>query len=346
MLFLRGLLFAAFVVAEAAGQQIPVVPVTHEPTALQRIEVGVTFNNLGLNSCAYLTGCNPIPPHLSPGTGFTVNLNRNWAIDTSYAVAPGYVTANYIYENGSVAGGRGSQVLTGGRYSLRTGKVALFGYGKAGAVIWSRVFSSVIVSVPDPSVTVTRFYAPEGYLALGAGAGFEYSPKPRIHLRASVGTLVVDYRRDRDNGCGTQCAGQPTAWDFQSDLNAGVYVGLGRTVGRGMDRLPSEPTHRFFDKTNFACLSLSVLAQTADGIGTQHFIHNGYQEQDGLARPLIDRGWAGQIAAGVIVDSAEILAMYTLHRMGHHRIERLLPIAAAGPSAYAAYGNLSNWGGY
>jgi len=343
MLFLRGLLFAAFAVAEAAGQQTSVVPVGHDSTALQRVEVGVLFNNLGLNSCAYLTGCNPIPPHLSPGAGFTVNLNRSWAVDISYAIAPGYVTANYFYVNGSVAGGRGSQALTGARYSLRTGKMALFGYGKAGAVIWSKVFSGSVLSAPDPLVTDTRFYASEGYLAMGAGAGFEYSPKPRIHLRASVGTLVVDYRRDRANGCGDQCAGQPTAWDFQSDLNAGVYVGFGRTVSLGMERLPPEPTHRFFDKTNLACLSVSVLAQTADGIGTQHFIHNGYQEQDGLARPLIDRGWPGQIAAGVLVDSAEILAMYTLHRLGHHRLERLLPIAATGPSAYAAYGNLSSW---
>jgi hypothetical protein len=309
------------------------------------MEVGASFNNLGLNSCDHLTDCDPIPPHNSFGPGITINFNKYWALDTTYDFTTGYEPlGNNFYPNGSVAGGRGSLALIGGRFNLRAANYGIFTYAKTGAVIWSGIHTEIVA--PGTFFPSAVTYGEQAYFAIGAGAGVEYSPTPRVHVRASFGDLVADYRRDRFSGCSACFDGEGTAWVHNSDLNLGAYVGLGKPISNQRSELSTRSTHSLFDKTNVALMGVDILAQTSDAVGTQHFIHYGLQEQAGLARPLVDKGWPGQITVSAIGSSAGILAMYALHRMGHHRLERFLPLAAAAPSAYLGYRDLKNWGFY
>ena len=335
-----------FAVAQAACQQTMPSPSAPEPTSLQRIELGVAYNNLGLNTCYRTPGCAPLPPHNSFGPSLTINLNEHWAVDASYDLTTGYKPLEYeSYSDGSVAGGRGSKALIGGRYNLRASRYSLFVYGTTGALIWSGVPSQDLVA-PGTILPYELIYGEQAYFAVGAGGGVEYSPSARVHVRASVGDLVVDYRRDRFSGCSPCSDGKGTAWNHNSDAVIGVYAGLGKSLPGSVPILSTEPTHRFWDKKNLAFIGVDLLAQSADAAGTQHFIRYGFVEQDGLARPLVDKGWPGQITLGAIGSGAGLLAMYALHRMGHHRLERLLPLAAAVPSAYLGYNNLRDWGLY
>jgi hypothetical protein len=228
---------------------------------------------------------------------------------------------------------------------VRASKYSVFAYGKTGAVIWSGVPTQDLVA-PGTVIPYILIYGEQAYFAVGAGGGVEYSPSPRIHLRASFGDLVVDYRRDRFSGCSSCSDGKGTAWDHNSDVNFGLFSGFGKPIPTEVQTYSTEPKHHFFDKTNLALIGLDALAQSADAVGTQHFIKNGFEEQDGLARPFVNQGWPGQITGTAITVSVTTLAMYGLHRMGHHRIERWLPLAVAVPSSYLAYQNLKQWDYY
>lgn len=334
------------IAAYAAGQQRSDLPLAPEPASIQRFEVGAVYNNLGLTTCDRTAGCPALPPHESFGPSVTFNVDAHWAIDASYIVTSGYQQPEYeYYSNGSVSGGRGSTALMGGRYSLRAHKYSLFGYGKTGAVIWSEVPSQELVA-PGTITPYKLVFGEQIYFAIGAGGGVEYSPSARVHVRASVGDLVVDYRRDRFSGCSTCSDGKGSAWDHNSDAMIGVYAGLGKSMQHSVGSLAADKSHRFFDKTNLALIGVDLLAQSADAIGTQHFIQHGFEEQDGLARPLVSEGWPGQITVSVLASTVGVFAMYAIHRMGHHRLERMLPLMATVPSAVAGYHNLRNWGYY
>ena len=97
--------------------------------------------------------------------------------------------------------------------------------------------------------------------------------------------------------------------------------------------------HRFFDPTNIALLTVSVLGMTTDGITTQRGIAQGRGEGDPLARPLVKYGWSGQISIEALEIGVEIAGMYGLHRTGHHWIERAVPLGIALTHAILAYEN-------
>jgi hypothetical protein len=77
----------------------------------------------------------------------------------------------------------------------------------------------------------------------------------------------------------------------------------------------------------------------SDAITTQRFIKRGWQEGDPLSRPFVDHGWPGQIGIGVLDNAAELSVMYALHRMHHHRIERIVPIGRAAIGGIQGYRN-------
>ena len=79
---------------------------------------------------------------------------------------------------------------------------------------------------------------------------------------------------------------------------------------------------------------------TADAITTQRFISHGVQEGDPFARPLVKYGWSGQISAMSLEIAAEAVGMYALHRIGQHRLERiLLPACLATTHGIFAHNN-------
>ena len=119
-------------------------------------------------------------------------------------------------------------------------------------------------------------------------------------------------------------------------------------------------THRFFDRQNVGLTVMSFSAALADGITTQHAlgihrtsttVQNGmisatttsYIERNPIAAPLVNRGWSGQIAATALTTGADLALRSWMHRKGHHRIERWIPVAFAATSASFAAHNAKYW---
>lgn len=98
--------------------------------------------------------------------------------------------------------------------------------------------------------------------------------------------------------------------------------------------------HNFWDKRNIAIHSLNFAMQTADAFSTRHVLdrHNGV-ERNPWARQFVRRGWAGQAGYswGLSVGGT-ILTSYFLHRRGHHKWERILPMIEIGATAGTVFG--------
>lgn len=98
--------------------------------------------------------------------------------------------------------------------------------------------------------------------------------------------------------------------------------------------------HKFWDKKNVAIHSANFAMQTADAFTTRHVLdrHNG-RERNPWARQFARYGWGGQAAYswGLSVGGT-VLTSYFLHRVGHHRWERILPMIEIGYTAGTVFG--------
>jgi hypothetical protein len=104
---------------------------------------------------------------------------------------------------------------------------------------------------------------------------------------------------------------------------------------------PADLHHpKFWDKQNLAIHAANFAMQTADAITTRHVLdrHQGV-ERNPWARQFVSHGWAGQAAYswGLSVGGS-ILTSYFLHRSGHHRLERALPMIEIGYTAGTVFG--------
>ncbi len=104
---------------------------------------------------------------------------------------------------------------------------------------------------------------------------------------------------------------------------------------------PAPAPHRFFDATNIILTGVESGALLWDGYTTQRGLREfpWSREADPLARPFVNRGWPGQIVGGVLVISADVGLRYWLHKRGHHRAERLLPLVL---TTYGLVGAIHN----
>ena len=98
--------------------------------------------------------------------------------------------------------------------------------------------------------------------------------------------------------------------------------------------------HKFWDKKNIAIHGANFAMQTADAFSTRHVLdrHNG-SERNPWARQFVSHGWTGQAAYswGLSVGGS-FLTSYFLHRSGHHRLERILPMIEMGYTAGTVFG--------
>ena len=98
--------------------------------------------------------------------------------------------------------------------------------------------------------------------------------------------------------------------------------------------------HKFWDRPNIAINSANFAMQTADAFTTRHVLdeHNGI-ERNPWARQFVTHGWGGQAAYswGLSVGGT-ILTSYFMHRTGHHKMERVLPMIEIGVTAGAVFG--------
>lgn len=102
-----------------------------------------------------------------------------------------------------------------------------------------------------------------------------------------------------------------------------------------------KPSHAFFDRTNLRLHVGAVAAETADLITTREVLAAGGTENNPVFRPLIRRGVGGQVLVFYgFGEGGGLLTSYLLHRTGHHRLERMVPIATMVVEGLAGASNI------
>jgi len=303
-------LFFVFSAALSRGQDHDAAPAD---TGVRRFELGNQVADIR-TECIGRSYCHI--PSFGLGVGATLNLNAHFALDTTVDVSP---TSG---ESTNVSGGRIVELLSGGRAEVRAKNYGFFLKAQAGDLIWTQVVTNFVYI---PPTTFVFTYGNRNLFASSVGAGFEYSPASRIHIRAEVADLILRYG--------------PSAWTNNLQPTLGVYTSVGRPIDWAPPVYDAKTVHPFFDRYNSLLIAGSLLGMTADAITTQRFISHGQQEGDPFARPLVKYGWSGQISLTALEAGAEILGMYGLHRIHQHLIERMIPVSLATTHGIFAYNN-------
>jgi|CZKF01.1.fsa_nt_gi hypothetical protein len=301
-------------------QAHPVPPVNAPDAMVRRFEIGGQFTDLTLGGPGQFD-----VPKFAIGPGFAFNLNRHLALDASYSIMN--PPAGYV------ASGGNSEFVAGVRAEARAKHYGIFAYGRPGVFHTTASHISQIAS-PPPGQWMVIGWPSSTEFVTNVGGGIEFFAPSRVRTRVELGDLLEYFP------CGANCTIKD--WTNHLQFSVGMYAAIGKPVaGKPFDTNGGQ-SHRFFDKTNLLLLGVSLLGQSADDITTQRFHSHGGAESDPLARPFVNRGWGGEIGLGVIENSAQIFIMYGLHKMGHHRIEKLVPLADAFIHGYEGYHNLQN----
>ena len=106
--------------------------------------------------------------------------------------------------------------------------------------------------------------------------------------------------------------------------------------------LPEAPSqHRFLDRKNRFLFSTVAMFSSADFAVTHMNLANGGRELNPMVRPF--SGSTGALAVNFAGQTAGVVAVsYLLHKSGHHKLERLAPIANIASSAFAVSYGLSH----
>ena len=85
----------------------------------------------------------------------------------------------------------------------------------------------------------------------------------------------------------------------------------------------------------------AVAAETADLVTTRRVLAAGGTENNPVFRPLIRQGLGGQMLVFYgFGEGGGLLTSYLLHRTGHHRLERVVPIATIVVEGLAGASNI------
>lgn len=106
--------------------------------------------------------------------------------------------------------------------------------------------------------------------------------------------------------------------------------------------LPEAPSqHRFWDGKNRFLFSTVAMFSGADFAVTHMNLANGGRELNPMVRPFT--GSNAALAANFAGQTAGVVAVsYLLHKSGHHKLERLAPVANIASSAFAVGYGLSH----
>ena len=277
---------------------------------MRRFEIGMQTADLRTGCIGSAQSC-PLPS-FALGAGGAMNLNQHFSLDANFLITP--QSASYIT---NTFGGHASELLLGARAEVRARHYGFFLKAQPGYFSWSHLITGVADRTPS--------LGERTYFVSNVGAGLEYSPSARIHLRGEVSDLFL-----HEGG---------SSWTNNLQPSAGIYYGLGKQIQWKPPVYEAKRAHPFDDTRNLVLLTGSALAMTADAITTQRDLARGDREADPLARPLVKYGWSGEISAMALEIGAEILGMYGLHRIGHHRVERLVPVSLAIVHGIFAYNN-------
>lgn len=318
-LWVRALLLATFSLLiafapPAHGEDSPNTAQAQD-TSLRRFEIGAQTADLR-TGCIGNAGICYLPSFALGGAG-AVNINQHFSLDADFLVTPQTSAGST-----NPYGGRASELLVGARAEARGRHYGFFVRGQPGYLRWSKTITGV--SFPTPA-TLVFSYGSRTYFASKVGAGLEYSPSPRIHVRGEVTDLLLRYGA--------------SSWSDNLQPSVGVNYALGKPLAWMPPVYDARRAHAFKSKTNVALITSSVLAMTADAVTTQRGLAHGGREADPFARPLVKYGWSGQISAMSLEIGAEVLGMYGLHRIGQHWVERAVPASLAVAHSVFAYHN-------
>ena len=111
---------------------------------------------------------------------------------------------------------------------------------------------------------------------------------------------------------------------FRKLLLAALIFATGYSVTAQELKLPEAPSsHKFFDRQNTGAFTVLGALVATDAITTQRLINSGVaHEANPLWRPLVNKGWSGEMAASALGYGAALGTAYTFHKMGHHKMER------------------------
>jgi hypothetical protein len=103
----------------------------------------------------------------------------------------------------------------------------------------------------------------------------------------------------------------------------GLVLLVGYSASAEELRMPDAPSHKFFDRQNKVAFASLAALVAADAVMTQRLTNSGVaHEANPLWRPLVRQGWQGEMAASALGYSAALGVAYTLHKTGHHKMER------------------------
>jgi hypothetical protein len=87
---------------------------------------------------------------------------------------------------------------------------------------------------------------------------------------------------------------------------------------------PEAPSqHRFFDRQNRIAFGTLAGLIAIDSVTTQRLTNSGRaREANPIWRPMVRQGWQGQMAASALGYASALGFAYTLHKTGHHKMER------------------------
>jgi hypothetical protein len=296
------------------AQRVPAAPAAPALGGLRQFELG--FNAADIRTfCVGQKDC--YLPAFSMGAAATMNWRPHFAFDTNIDV-----TTRAGAGSSDLAGGRALEFLAGVRGEIRARRYGYYLKAQPGLLYWSHAITQTVYSTP---ASFSFLFGGRTRFVTDLGGGMEVSLTPRVHLRGEFTDLLM---RNSNS-------------DWLNNLQpaAGVYVGLGKPIDWNPPVYNAASAHPFFDATNIVLLTVSVLGMTTDGITTQRNITDGRGEGDPLARPLVKYGWSGQISIETLEIGVEIAGIYGLHRIGHHRIERAVPLGIALTHAILAYEN-------
>ena len=96
--------------------------------------------------------------------------------------------------------------------------------------------------------------------------------------------------------------------------------------------------HPFWDQQNLYLHVLNFTAQSLDAYSTQRFLERGTaREMNPLARPFVTQGWKGQAPYSYGLGFVLPLGLSCIaHRKRWHRLERMIPLVWATPTAVVA----------
>jgi hypothetical protein len=317
-----------------AQDQVAPVLRQSDGTAIRQFELGGQAIDMRTGGCFQFPRCNT--PQFGIGAGLAFNLNSHLAFDSGFNVLPRSIVSDGYYVNGSVDGGRASEFLAGVRAEARARNYGFFLDAQPGFVSWSQITTGEeFVQEPNGTIIDTYYtHARKTFFASKVGAGFEFSPRNRLHVRVDFADLVIRYGHSAIWTCDT-CV----TWRNNPQITVGLYAGLGKPISWQPPEYNPKAIHPFWGASNLSLMAVALLGMTADAITTQRFISHGLVEGDPLARPLVKYGWSGQFAASGLEMTGVVLGMYGLHRTHQHWTERLLPLSVGVVHGILAYKN-------